>query len=1183
MIISKEEYQQARSQFVDWVKAQLSGSHLLSLGNDNAILHKISPLERFPIAVLFPIDTNGDGLDPAQQDDIESDEPDTSVSSLQGSSDKSDNAEPVKRRRYVPPSSVGFSFYFANTTWEIQVIATAMQFSPIAEFAPDERLRLATGEYVGVNNLNYRPRKIGGDDEALMITTTGFYPVCYKDGQPLAGIDVRSYPHNTGVIVTVSLVNHQQIDSNVKNETWRLQQIERALFDVKLDCYIQQGEVGNYPSVDYALLSEADQEIELQYAHKKVYAVGHGAAVRWELNTIHSENSLDTPQVTSIHSEFMPTEEVPQVTADIKDPRLGDVLSMVFLATTDKNTTKVCQQLTQFIDLYSRWIGEQEDSLSGIEVSHIKAGQRIIGRMHTAYQRMKAGIHLIQTDPLVAQAFAFANRAMLMQMQQSNRLANAERDCNWRAFQLAFILTSMVSTTDSEDEFRKAVDLIWFPTGGGKTEAYLGLTAYLIAYRRLRYREAGGGMTALMRYTLRLLTTQQFTRACRMICALEILRRELVTINPFDPQQSVYLLGKEPITIGLWVGGDTSPNTIAKAQDKYQKIAQLGRPATGQTAKNNDTQLLSHLSYFVITKCPWCDTPFDHNNLVFGTHQFHFHCHNSACNFGQHPLDKLPCNVVDEMLYKEPPTLLVATLDKFARLVWEEKTQAFFGYGEKRPPELIIQDELHLIASALGSVAGVYEAGLETLLNLKGIKPKYIASTATIKEAQDQVKKLFGKDLMIFPPQGLDADDAFFAKTVDLKERAGRLYVGYFAPLFNRQKNLAPLASALLLAPEFLFGENQQHLLDNYWTQLVYHGSLKGVGNSHNAFTIIVKAFYDRLVDELSELASGNASQQGLSQDNTFEHNSSQETGYYDDQENWQVITTPKSLSQNQGLKKQRDEALYQRLQPRRHVKISQLTSNASAQENASTFDKLRLTQDEEGNIDVVLATNMVSVGLDVSRLALMVINGQPLTTAEYIQASSRVGRSDVPGIVYINYYRDQARSLSHYENFRPYHQSFYRYVEPTSVTPFTYQSRKRALHAGLVLALRQGIATMLDNNGAMNFDPNNPLIQQAIDLFTERCGRADEQRRQAISEHIQKLTQEWQMAINNNQKNNRRLSYDTNKDRAKDGLLYPHGEEKTGIWATLHSMRNVENTGILKVLKSHPNSASSPTNSHQG
>ena len=149
------------------------------------------------------------------------------------------------------------------------------------------------------------------------------------------------------------------------------------------------------------------------------------------------------------------------------------------------------------------------------------------------------------------------------------------------------------------------------------------------------------------------------------------------------------------------------------------------------------------------------------------------------------------------------------------------------------------------------------------------------------------------------------------------------------------------------------------------------------------------------------------------------------------------------------------------------------------------------MPQGEEACLDAVLATNMVSVGLDVARLAVMVVNGQPLTTAEYIQATSRVGRADVPGLVVCNYYRHQARSLSHYESFRPYHESFYRFVEPSSVTPYTYQVRSRALHAAFVIAIRHACADMQSNGAAGNFNREAPEVRDVIEWFKQRCASA--------------------------------------------------------------------------------------------
>lgn len=463
--------------------------------------------------------------------------------------------------------------------------------------------------------------------------------------------------------------------------------------------------------------------------------------------------------------------------------------------------------------------------------------------------------------------------------------------------------------------------------------------------------------------------------------------------------------------------------------------------------------------------------------------------------------------------------MLVATVDKFARLAWEERANAFLGGTRHRPPELIIQDELHLITSALGSVAGLYEAAIDTVLQLRGVFPKYIASTATIRMAEQQVQGLYGREVAVFPPPGLNCDDAYFARTVPLEQRPGRVYVGYLAPMLNRQQCLAPLGAALLLAPLVLFESEQdaRELLDAWWTQVVYHGSLKGVGNSHTAFASDVRDFM--------RLLSG---------------------------------TTDAHTQENEKAKKQE----------RSTPSIAQLTSLQTAAQNAEIFARLSKTREEDGCLDAVLATNMISVGLDVARLALMIINGQPLTTAEYIQASSRVGRSEAPGVVFANYYREQARSLSHYESFRPYHEAFYRFVEPTSVTPYTYQARLRSLHAALVIVMRHGGFGLLNNSAAANFDPEDSQVSKAVEQLKRRCKLSAPDQVDEVNSHIDALITQWQSEVERCRISRRQLEYQVpDKDNGRDRLLYNHDDRIRGLWQTLQSLRYVENTALLKAL----------------
>ena len=1065
-------YRDERDRLVKWLRTQLIGPAL------DGNLQGTSPLDRYPTGRLFPIIRTEEGIDPASTADEEDDERGMS------GDDRQDDAAvraTTKRRRYIPPSSVGFSFFARGQDLRFQVRCSAARYKR-------EENRNETGRFI---RTEYRRIPLGGDEESITFTSANRVDIWPQEGGGyLAGIDVLRRPFEDGSIITVSLFNGQEMDPNGSPQSISQERTAKSLFEIDLICHLESGEVGPYPRVDYSLLDDEEQELELQYRHRHIYAVGHGAAVNWR---------EEPGGVKEIWAEFLPAVEVPQVTPDIAgDSR--QVLGIAHLASCEEATETVFDELDQFVAGYSTWVACENATVGELVGSEREAGRRIVERMEDAATRMGRGVNLLRVDRRATQAFALSNRAMLDQMRRFDVLCGKSKDeteYRWRPFQLAFLLTALESVIHEDDEFRDVLDLIWFPTGGGKTEAYLGLIAFLIVWRRLKYPTSGGGTTALMRYTLRLLTAQQYLRATRMVCALELIRRRTPSLGP------------EPITVGMWVGCTTSPNTFVEARESVHKASR------GKASERRS---------LVLESCPWCGTSFKApDSYIARETEFRFRCTNAKCEFVRQGGGVLPCNVVDEALYAEPPTLLIATIDKFARFAWEERVSAFLGQGGNRPPELIVQDELHLIAGALGSVAGLYEAALDTVLIQRGVHPKYIASTATIRMARQQVRSLYGRDLAIFPPPGLSCDDSHFARTVSLDERPGRLYVGYLAPMLDRLHCMAPLEAALLAAPETVFDAGQQDredLLEAWWTQVVYHGSLKGVGNSHNSFNIDVREAFNRIVLEVEQAERSE-----------------------------QSTATARPISRNA-------------------FRIAQLTSISSAEENARTFARLERGRGEAGCLDAVLATNMISVGLDVPRLALMVVNGQPLTTAEYIQASSRVGRSDVPGLVFVNYYRDQARSLSHYENFRPYHDSFYRFVEPTSVTPFTYQARLRALHAALVISIRHACHFLLGNSEAGRFDPTDDCVRKVMEILKERCARADPERASEIALHLEQLADEWHAEARHCKESRRKLNYQAyDNDGATDRLLYNHGDRIRGLWPTLQSMRNVENTALLKPL----------------
>jgi len=1060
-------FTEPRKRLIDWVSQQLIGPP--EPAADGPVLRGVLPTERFPCGALYPTSQWGEGIDPASEN------VDEAESATEASGESS--AEPAVVRRYIPPSSLGFSFFIKGEDIRFQVLSHAVRYERTER---DEQ-----GQFK--NDWTRRDLVSGqGDDEEFENIS---YPgknqrQSFSSLVDKARIDVQWRHFADGWIVTISLCNAQEISDGLTGRDYVFERAEKSLFEASLRCVIDAGDVGVYPRVDRSLLDQEEQEIELQYANRHIYAIGHGCAANWVVNN---------GKVVELRSETMPAVEVPQMTADTGSG--GEpVLSLARLADIENAQAILLPELDDFISGYASWVASQQGNIPDLPADDRAAAGRMVERMNTAVSRMRVGLRLLGDNAQSRLAFALANRAMLDQMRQHDRLQGkprADDAYRWRPFQLAFLLTTLESTANEDNEFRDTVDLIWFPTGGGKTEAYLGLIAFQIALRRLRHSDTGGGTAILMRYTLRLLTRDQFIRATRLICALELIRRERED------------LGSVPITIGMWVGEATSPNT-------FQKAAELVKKAI---AANEKPEL-------VLDHCPWCGQDFEAGcNYDSTTKHFNFICRNPDCGFGVSPDGVLPCNIVDEALYAEPPTMLVATVDKFARLAWEERANAFLGGSQHRPPELIIQDELHLIASALGSVAGLYEAAIDTVLQLRGVYPKYIASTATIRMADQQVKRLYGREVAVFPPPGLNCDDSYFARTVPLEQRPGRIYVGYLAPMLNRQQCLAPLAAVLLLAPHVLFegDQHEQELLDAWWTQVVYHGSLKGVGNSHTAFASDVRDFMRLLSGTIGAQVHG-----------------------YETAEK-QKRSTPS---------------------------VAQLTSLQTAAQNADIFARLSKTRQEDGCLDAVLATNMISVGLDVSRLALMILNGQPLTTAEYIQASSRVGRSEAPGVVFANYYREQARSLSHYESFRPYHEAFYRFVEPTSVTPYTYQARLRALPAALVIVMRHGGFGLLNNGAAANFNPDNSHVAKAVEQLKRRCVLSAPDQGDEVSEHIDALIANWQIEVERCRIARRQLEYQVpEKDNGRDRLLYNHDDRIRGLWPTLQSLRNVENTALLKAL----------------
>ena len=868
---------------------------------------------------------------------------------------------------------------------------------------------------------------------------------------------------------------------------------EQCIFQSKIEIFTCNNEfvfIQSRPATNIEHMDEEEKSLEILYRNKKIYATGLGTSVDWE---IASDGS------GILWTDFFPVKEIPAMSFSLPRNELikDEELSMKYLSDLGEADRKTrIDSMTKLVDLYLAWISNLEKTAAALDKRYESAAAKNIADCKRAAERMNAGIQTLRDNENAYNAFLLANRAMFMQrihIQKQGEMSRENSDiypddnkisdwlcnlnypeenddnCKWRPFQIAFLLMDINSIVYENGEDRSIVDLIWFPTGGGKTEAYLGLTAYTIFYRRLTYPEHSGGTTVMMRYTLRLLAAQQFTRAATLICACEYIRQDCLQKKHRYP---AYPLGKSPITIGLWIGGTHIPNKNTGGSNSAEYHLEKLQNVSHAYAVRNEKE---RHNKFQVLKCPWCGTKLVKDDkaghlvgewgyAMSGKH-FYMFCPHEDCNFTK----RLPIQIIDDELYTSPPTLLFGTVDKFAMMAWDGRVGSFFGlHSVNRAPELIIQDELHLISGALGTMVGLYETAVDGLTSMKGIKPKVIASTATIRRAKEQCSALYNRKVVQFPAPGLDAEDSFFARE-DIIDYAsgkhGRKYVGIMPS--GRTKAMTEIRSMAALLQKAYTMNLPDEAKDKLWTLTVYFNSLKDLGKASTLVDDDVKDF---------------------------------------------IIRTANRMFASRRLIVNSDE----------------LTSRVSTTELNETLDKLEKIEYSKKNMDakryasnVLLATNMISVGIDVARLNVMLMVGQPKLTSEYIQASSRVGRS-YPGVVFVQYDATKSRDRSHYERFCAYHDSFYRFVEPTGATPFSKPARDRALHAVLTALLRHK-ESLTEDNDADFFDAKafEKTIHEVETYVVERIrginARADSELKDDIADveaEMQEFFEYWQNLI---------------------------------------------------------------------
>ncbi|WP_406280805.1 helicase-related protein [Embleya sp. NBC_00896] len=1042
------------------------------VGGDEEILKDDAPVTMYPVGVLFPQETPE--VARGSRDGHEADGDDSPALVRDGDADGEEDAvaRGVSLANIRRPSSMGLTFAVDPTVAERIVLqTTAAVYRPEdADGNPVAALRI---EARSTQEQRERWRRIPLDlaDVEVDVTTPGTVRQPLAEGLELRVL-VRPRGEHGAVTVTATLINTRTVGA-------------RALKDTA--CYYQPIlrvralTTGAEPFVERRASSGShDRELMLSrllHRHAPGFATGHGCAAAWDWTPPPiGATTTGRAAVAEVRTEFVPTHEV--LLTDSNRAIAVDALSMRSLGDADPKA--VVDALGALLDGYRAWIGERKaeaETLAGTEYE--AAAQERIEACETALTRMSVGVALL-SEPAHAhamRAFQLATRAMAEQRARTSWVKTGKPAAGpdeskeyWRPFQICFLLLCLQGIVEDDHPDRDIADLLWFPTGGGKTEAYLGLIAFTTFLRRLKDPVHGGGVTVLMRYTLRLLTLQQFERATALICAMELIR------SRHEDE-----LGREGISIGMWVGKSATPNDLVTAGEKLNALRTGGRSLD----KENPVQLQA---------CPWCGSRLDASNYEAAPERdrMYVHCPDADCAF--HRGDGLPVHLVDDSVYAAHPTLIIATVDKFASMPWRERTAALFNRDleETRPPELIVQDELHLISGPLGTLTGLYETAVDILAN----RPKVIASTATIRRADEQGLHLFNREVCQFPPAGLDSRDSWFAVEASREDKATRRYIGLLTSSTSQSTLLIRTYAALL--HQVQLGDADDEVKDAYWTLVGYFNSLRLLSAAE-------LQVFDDVQDRMEQLAA------------------------------------------RDGIEK-----------PRHPEAVTELSSRASASDIPRRLKDIERRFPSPDTTDVLLATNMISVGVDVDRLGLMAVMGQPQTTAEYIQATSRVGRRH-PGLVAVMLNSTRSRDRSHYESFQHFHSALYREVESTSVTPFSARARDRGLHAVIVALARLMIPGARDNAAAARIEDSVDEVSGAVrDALLKRVASVAPQERDATAAAFDEFVGWWREAAAADPN----MLYEAHARSGRTALLSTFDndlpEGRTG-WPTLWSLRDVD------------------------
>ena len=1131
-----KEFYEARDTIQEIIRADLLGP---MTEEPEEIINVKYPTTYYIVGKLYPVSTNTQMVllhDEAEELTEVKKTDDVLLESKYGkrkNDEDSEDDDEISGCNILNPSAMGITFAVKKDTQKIKVILDYALYKPIT--AEEAKIQNPDIGYSSTDSLWKRyPAKFESD---LILEKTKFTPIVISDGKTPIGeivlIRHKSAKNEKDVIrYTLSLKNIQE-----KEEQKPIDEAQKTIFQPRIKIFVPGGhfvEVKRYLKLNKIRKEDEKSKdfddnlvMDLLYSKVKSYAQGHGCAVSWEEG--------ETGNVTSIQTEFLPEEQILQMRpVNLKDLQEyckditfnNKLFSTAYLKDASKEDITI--GIEQLCNVYQRWIDKQREQISNLEDRERfeDVATNNLDLCEKSLERIRNSAKIIANDNDIYKAFRYANEAIFEQnrhkewvaIKENNpklKINEVDKDFEWRPFQLAFILQELESIANPSSKDRNLTDLLWFPTGGGKTEAYLGLAAFTIFLRRLKYPEDNKGVTVLTRYTYRLLTFQQFERTLRLICACEQIRK-----NKNIP-------GKR-ISIGMWIGEKNTPNNVKDAYSIIKSLQQEEKTSSIKTSARSNSQqenTFTNGNPKQITKCPWCgqdltaqDYSFDSDRVgdvkTKDPERMFIHCSNPECEYNKNKnKEGIPAIVIDEQIYSETPTFVVATVDKFAQIPLKAKAGAIFGYLENGnrllPPELIIQDELHLLTGPLGTITGIYEAGFKKLCELNGHYPKVISSTATVKNAKSQIKSLYGGEYSQFPAQGLDITDSFFAKQSKEDENPGRMYMGCMAVGTTPITMMVRVMAILYFATRYISTckKYSPEVIDSFYTMTGYFNTLRELGGA------IIRATDD--VDARVKILCKK----------------------YEKKYPWIKDDSVKS-----------PEELTSRVPSSDIGKILRKISE----------NKYNTNECETNAEDYLFATNMISVGVDIDRLGTMIVVGQPKMTAEYIQSTSRVGRKN-PGLVITTYNQKKSRDRSHFEQFKQYHKSFYKFVEATSITPFSDRARNRVLHTIYIMLCRYLIPELRNDNAAFKY-VDKDLFKNSIDnikkYILETVNKIDKDEKNNVEKELEIIDSEWL----NKAKDEKELAYN-----GKHGLFEQDTNEDSRF-RVMNNMRSVEKSAKAKL-----------------